>query len=295
VSAAPGNWGRWGPEDERGALNLLRPEVVRGAAGLVRHGVVTDLGQPLDPRMPVSVGRPPLSHFMTRDGGDYAAGGRRLGRSQFADDVVSLGTHSGTHVDALAHVWYDDHLYNGFPQETVRSTGAGRCGVERLGPIVGRGVLLDVAAADGRDALPAQFAVGRELLEAARDRAGVAVGAADVVLVRTGWYGATQGAGDGPSYFDGEPGLDADGAAWLAERDVAAVGADNYAIEALDARSTGGFPVHELLLRDGGIPLIEGLVLDALARAGVHEFLFVAAPLALRGATASPLAPIAVH
>jgi kynurenine formamidase len=293
VSPGSDNWGRWGADDERGALNLLDADAVRRAAALVRCGTVVALGQRLDPRTPMAAGRPQLTHYMTRDGGDYAAGGRLLGRSRFAEDVVTLGLHSGTHVDGLAHVWYDEQLYNGFPQDSVRSAGASRCGADKLGPMVGRGVLLDVAAAAGRDSLPAEFAVDDALLERSRAAAGVAVGSGDIVLLRTGWLEA-HGA-DGNAYYAGEPGLDLDGAAWLAARDVAAVGADNYAVEALDARSTGGFPVHELLLRDRGVPLLEGVVLDALARARVSEFLFVAAPLAVRGATASPLQPVAVY
>jgi kynurenine formamidase len=157
---------------------------------------------------------------------------------------------------------------------------------------VGRGVLVDVAAHLGVPALTADASVGRDLLADACRARGVELAAGDIVLVRTGWLG--RHGGDPGAYFDGEPGLDVDGAGWLAEHDVAAVGADNYAVEQLDARSSGGFPVHELLLRDFGIVLIEGLVLDGLASRGVHEFLFVAAPLPIRGGTASPVAPVAV-
>ncbi len=287
AGGAAGNWDRWGPEDERGAPNLVTPAMVAGAAGLVRRGRVLALGQVLDADTAVSEGRPPLAHFMQRDGGDYAAGGRELGRSRYSEDVVVLGTHTGTHVDALAHVWYGEELYNGHPQAAVRSRGAARCGIDKLGPLVARGVLLDVAGSRGGP-LASGEAIGDAELAACADAAGVAVGAGDVVLVRTGWLGS---AGEG--YFAGEPGIDLGGAGWLADRDVAAVGADNYAVEVLPG-ATAGFPVHELLLRDCGVPLIEGLVLDGLAGEGAAEFLFVASPLPLRGATASPIAPLAV-
>ncbi|MCW2952477.1 MAG: cyclase family protein [Conexibacter sp.] len=291
-SSAPGNWGRWGAEDERGALNLLTPARVRAAVEAVGEGRVVSLAQPLDAGTPVSRGRPPLAHHMVRDAGDYALGGRLLGRSRFAEDVVALGTHTGTHVDALAHVWYDEHLYNGHDQRAVRSSGAARCGADALGPIVARGLLLDVAAEVGVDVLPVDFAIDDTVLERCCERGGGAPRAGDVVLLHTGWM--TAHGGDGAAYFAGEPGLVAAGAAWLVARDVAVVGADNYAIERLDERSTGGFPVHELLLRDHGVPLIENLVLGELAAAGAREFLFVATPLPLRGATASPLAPVAI-
>jgi kynurenine formamidase len=253
---------------------------------------VTELGQQIDARTPVSVGRPSPLHLMSRDGGDYEAGARVLGRSRYSDDVIVLGTHTGTHVDALAHVWYDEQLYNGHPQSSLRSNGAARCGIDKLGPIVGRGVLLDVAAHCGREALAPAHPIHGAGLRACAAEQSTEVRAADIVLVRTGWWGAR--GEDERRYFEPEPGIDLDAARWLASMDVAAVGSDNYAVEALGG-DVAGFPVHELLLRDCGIPLIEGLVLDQLAAQGVHEFLFVASPLALRGATASPLTPLAVH
>lgn len=229
---------------------------------------------------------------MSRDGGDYAIGGKVLGRSRFSDDLVILDTHSGTHIDALAHVWYDEQLYNGFGQDSVRSTGARRCGIDKLGALVGRGVLLDLAAHLEVPSLSADVAVGGDLLAACCGAGSLELRPGDVVLLRTGWLGAH--GGDPVAYFDVEPGLDVDGARWLAERDVAAVGCDNYAVEQLDARSSGGFPVHEHLLRDHGIALMEGMVLDELSRRGASEFMFVASPLRLTGGTASPVTPIAI-
>jgi kynurenine formamidase len=284
-----GNWGRWGAEDERGALNLLDAPKVREAAGLVTSGRVISLAMPLDERTPVPDGRRALSHHMTRDGGDYAAGGRTIGRSRYAEDVVSMGTHTGTHVDSLAHVWYDEQIYNGHPQNGIRSHGASRCGAQSLSPMVGRGVLIDAAAHAGVDCLPAQTSISKSVLERACADTGLTLRSGDIVLVRTGWLARA-----GAAYFHGEPGLDASAAAWLAEQDVALVGADNYAIETLDERSSGGFPVHELLLRDCGIPLVENMDLEQLAAENPGEFLFIATPLPLRGATASPLAPIAI-
>ncbi|HEY1688853.1 MAG TPA: cyclase family protein [Solirubrobacteraceae bacterium] len=287
--SAPGNWGRWGSEDERGAANLLSSERVLAATGAVASGRVISLGEPLDKTTAATIGRPSLSHYMVRDGGDYAAGGRALGRSRYADDVIGLSTHTGTHVDALVHVWYGEQIYNGHSQAGVRSGGASRCGVEKLGPLVGRGLLLDVAAYVGEPYLPAERAIDAEMLEGVRRRAGVSIESGDIVLIRTGWLG---GAGD--SYLRGEPGVDFSGAAWLAANDVALVGADNYAVEVLGEHAVDGFPVHELLLRDHGIPLMENVVLDALAQQRPGPFLFVANPLPLRGATASPLAPVAI-
>ncbi len=289
---ADGNWGRWGAEDERGAANLITADLVRAAARAVRTGEVVSLGLPLDAQTLVPRGRRPPQHAMTRDGGDYAIGGKVLGRSRFSDDIVILGTHTGTHIDSLAHVWYDEELYNGFGQGSVRSTGARHCGIDKLGPLIGRGVLIDVAAHAGVSALGADVAIGAPVLADACAANGVELEAGDIVLIRTGWLG--RHGRDGDAYFAGEPGLDIDGARWLADRDVAAVGSDNYAVEAIEAGARDGFPVHELLLRDHGIALLEGVVLDGLAERGVREFLFVAAPLPFTGGTASPVCPIAV-
>jgi hypothetical protein len=103
-------WGRWGDEDERGALNLIGPDEVRAAAALVRTGEVFNLAQPISSRMAVPPHRPAPTHFMGRSGGDYAAGARRPGGFQFAEDTIVLPLHLGTHLDGLCHVWYDDQL-----------------------------------------------------------------------------------------------------------------------------------------------------------------------------------------
>jgi kynurenine formamidase len=200
--------------------------------------------------------------------------------------------HIGTHIDALCHAWYDDALYNGFPGSGTRSTGgATRCGTDKMGPVVGRGVLLDVASVHG-DPLPDGVAIRPRNLEQAAKRAGVNIGKGDIVLIRTGWL-EHQGYAENVS-FDGEPGLDVDGALWLAEREIAALGADNFAVEVIPFVHPTVFPVHQRLIRDFGIPLMEGLLLRELATAGCYEFLFVASPLPVVGGTGSPINPIAI-
>ena len=280
----------WGPEDERGMLNALDAPTVLAALRSADQGRIIELGQPLGPRTPVAPHRPSISRFMNRDGGDYAAGGKRPGGFQFAEDTFLLPTHTGTHVDALAHAWHDDELYNGFPGDGIRSTtGAQRCGADKLGAIIGRGVLVDLAA---DVPLEAGEAVTAEDVQGTLARAGTELRRGDVVLLHTGWlerYGAQP-----DLYFMQEPGLDVEGARWLADQGVAAVGADNAAVEQIPFPGGEVFPVHQLLIRDRGIPLIEGLVLSELARTGATSFLFIALPLKLEGGTASPLAPVAV-
>lgn len=284
-------WGRWGAEDEVGAPNLIGPEQVRLAASLVRSGRVISLSQPISARTPVPKHRVGVMHFMGRDGGDYAAGAKRPGGFQFAEDTLVLPLHLGTHIDALCHAWCDDHLYNGFSGVTVRSTtGALRCGIEKMPPLVTRGVLLDIVRLRGAAAAPGD-AIGRAELEAAAALAKVTLQGGDAVLIRTGWL-ESQTSRDVD--FNAEPGIDVDAALWLASRDIAMVGADNFAIETLPFPAGTVFPVHQRLIRDHGVPLLEGMVLRPLAEAGGTAFLFIVTPLPVVGGTGSPVAPVAV-
>lgn len=303
-----GNWGRWGEQDERGAANLLTPEVVLAAAGQVRLGKVLGLGMPIKgstagpsaltvPHLP---GRPLPQHFMSVDGGDYAAGARKIkDEMSVADDALVVSPHgTTTHIDALAHMWRDDVLYNGHAGGRVRSYGATRCGIDKLGPIVARGVLLDVAGHLGVPALPPETRIDGELLAATAQAAGVTPASGDVVLVRTGW--STVFAQDPGRYQDQQPGLNHDGARWLVDRDVVAIGSDNAAVGALDPgcvfTGTVDEDVHLLTLWRSGVYLIEMLLLEELAAAITSggTFLFITAPLRIDGGTASPVNPVAV-
>jgi kynurenine formamidase len=282
------NWNRWGAGDERGALNHIDTEVVKRAAALVSSGQVISLAQPLSARTPSPPHRAGMQHFMGRSGGDYAAGARRPGGFQFAEDTLLMPAHIGTHIDALCHAWYDDQLYNGFPGSGTRgTTGAARCGIDKMGPIVTRGLLLDVTASHGGP-LPDGTAIEVADLERAARAAGSEPAKGDVVLIRTGWTERENGS------FDTEPGLDLAAALWLAEREVAIVGADNFAVEVLPFAAGTVFPVHQRLIRDFGISLLEGLLLRSLADTGRHSFMFAANALPVVGGTGSPISPMAV-
>jgi kynurenine formamidase len=286
------NTGRWGEDDEQGALNLVTPEVTRRAAGLVSSGLTLSLAEPLGPTTPVPPHRRAPSRFMDRDAGDYALGARSPG-FKFAEDTVQFATHSGTHVDALAHLWDGEHLYNKHAQKSTRSTrGAQRLGAEKLTPVLTRGVLVDLVAAMGGPLEPSTPVSSDDLLRGIRE-SGIEPGPGDAVLIRTGWYETRAG---GPEYFANEPGITAEAAEWLADRDVSLVGADNYAVELQESRVE--FPAHLVLLHRNGVPLIENMVLaalaDHLADASRSAFLFVFAPVPLQGSTAGPLNPLAV-
>lgn len=283
-------WQHWGAADEIGALNTIGPAEVLAAAGLVREGRVLSLAQPVSPGMTIPKHRPGMMHFMSRDGGDYAAGSRRPGGFQFSEDTVVMPLHGGTHLDALCHCWYDDTLYNGFSATEVRSDGAARCGVDKIPPIVTRGILIDFVALTGAP-LADGHAIGADLLRRAMAAGGVSPSKGDAVLLRTGWLERQV---SGSVDFNAEPGLDVEAALYLAEAEVALVGADNFAVEVLPFSAGRVFPVHQRLIRDYGIPLLEGLTLEELGRAKPGPFLFLTAPLPIVGATASPVNPVAV-
>jgi kynurenine formamidase len=288
----PNQWGRWGAEDEAGALNLIGPEQVLRAVSLARTGQVLRLAQPLSSKTPVPRHRATLQHFMGRDGGDYAAGAKRSGGFQFAEDTVIMPMHIGTHIDALCHAWCGEQLFNGYRETTMRSTsGATRLGVEKMPPAVTRGLLIDVVKLRGRRLSDGEI-VTRGDIEACLSANGLRIEPGDAVLLHTGWLEHNLGRDD--IDFNAEPGIDLEAGLWLAQQEVALIGADNYAVEVLPFAPDTVFPVHQCVIRDFGIPLLEGLMLEHLARTGRVEFLFVAAALPIVGATGSPLSPLAI-
>jgi kynurenine formamidase len=287
----PAAWGRWGADDERGALNLLGPAATLRGVGTVREGRPVPLAVPLKAgKGPIAGRRAPLQHFMVRDGGDYAAGLAERGFG-FADDCVVLSTHGNTHLDALAHVWHDHRMWNGHSADHVTSTGARRCAIDKVGPIVTRGILVDLAAPGGPSDHDGH-ATGVDELRAAVDATGCTPEPGDALLVRTGWLARWRA---GEATEARWAGLAPDCAAWIADQGFVLVGADNIAVEAGpsgDPRDAA--PLHVALIRDRGVHLMELVDLEELAAAGRAEFLLTVAPLPLVGGVGSPVNPVAV-
>lgn len=285
------NWGRWGAQDERGALNLVDPAAVRRGLQSVHQGVPISLGLPLrHGQGPVVPMRQPVQHFMTRDGGDYAAGLAESPGFGFADDTLSLACHGTTHLDALAHIWRDGLMWNGYPASTVSSRGAARCGIEKAGPVVTRGLFVDLAGTG--PGLGAGEAVSPAHLEDAIGQRDAKVEPGDAVLVRTGWLKQWRA---GTATVESWPGLGIDCASWLREHDVALIGCDNPAVEVSPSGVEGSvMPLHVAAMRDCGIHFLELLDLEALSAQGVTEMMLIVAPLNIVGGAASPCAPVAV-
>ncbi len=293
------NWGRWGPDDERGTMNFITPEVVRGAAACVRRGQVFSLGLPLGADGPQmgSGGRFNPIHLMSAIGG---AVGQDPEGFRYADDVVIMPLQCATQWDSLAHVYYAGALYNGHPAASITVLGAARNGIDKLGPgVVSRGVLLDVARLKGVERLAPGQVIGPEDLHAAERAAGLRVGTGDVLLVRTGHLAVFRADGDREGYVRRSPGLGIACVEWLHAREVAAVATDTYAVEVIPFEDPAlPLPVHLLCIRDMGLTLGEMFDLDELAADcagdGVWEFLFTAPPLRVTGGVGSPLNPLAV-
>jgi len=282
---------RWGADDERGALNLINEASVKRALGAAHLYRVVPLGIPLNSRTPVIPPRPPVLHAMLVDGADYSAGARRAPNGfQFSDDYLAMAVHCGTHLDALSHVARNGVMYNGIPATEVRSrSGAHRLGIEKVGGIVCRGILLDVESTAPWQ--PSRVITASDLKQATV-AAGTELEPGDAVLIRTGWLSRSAGAGE--EHFGVSPGIGVEAARWLADQGVVLVGADNPAIEVLPAESGEVMPVHLLLLNECGVYLLEFANLEALAAAHATTFTLVVAPLPITGAVGSPVNPIAI-
>jgi kynurenine formamidase len=279
----------WGAQDERGAANLIDPAATLRGIAAVRTGQVLSLALPIvsgDRGAAVDMRAPP-QHFMTRHGGDYAAGLREGGGYGYSDDVLMIPTHGATHIDALSHVWREGIMYNGFKADCVTSRGASRCGIDKLGPLVTRGIFLDLVEQVAPDRAVELVDLQREF-----DRIEVTPEPGDALLVRTGWLRAWRAGAAGK---DASAGLHHECGPWLADRGIALIGADNIAVEVMPSRDPNcAMPLHIALTRDRGVFLAELFDLEELSRAARATFMLVIAPLAIRGGVGSPITPVAV-
>jgi len=295
------NWGRWGPADELGTLNLISPDAVRRGAACVRTGRAFTLGCTFGhdgPQVGDFVGRFNPHHYMTAVGTGFG----EFPGFEFNDDVIVMPLQSSTQWDSLAHVQYDNRLYNDVPaDQAVNSYGAFKCGIDRQAEVAyaSRGVLLDIARARGVERLTTGTVITPDDLDAALDAAGLRIEPGDVLLLRTGHITTWTVDGDRPGFNYGAPGIGMDVVPWLRAHDVAAIASDTTLVEVMpseDARLIS--PVHLLTIRDMGLPLgeifdLEGLAADC-ADDGVYELQFVAQPLKVAQGIGSPINPIAI-
>jgi len=296
VSASP-----FGHDDQIGMVNLITPEIAREQLARADGGRIFDLSVDLFIGMPTwtAGGEPPYSIWMVHTprgsvvNDPVGVGAEQNERVAWSADAISMFTHCGTHIDTLNHFGYHNRIWNGFDaDEHLGSAHWSVAGADRHPPVIARGILVDVASAKGLAVLPDGYAIGSADLVDALARQRVDLRPGDVVMVRTG-RGSTWP--DPDAYLPREPGLDRDGAEFLARAGAAMIGADNIALEHLpSADSSNWLPVHTYLLAEAGVPIMEVVDLEELSRERVYEFVYVGAGLKLRGATAGPIRPLAL-
>jgi kynurenine formamidase len=292
-------------DPERGPAARQRPEDLLAALALPTQGRTFSLALPRYTGMPLFGAHPPFQVQIARTPSGLRGDGVQpwgpvnevnLG---YMAEVVSGTSHSGAHVDALAHmtIGEDDHWYGGAnAREHLGDHGPKISDGSKLPPFVTRGVLLDVPAHRGVEALPAHEPVTAEELQAVAEHQGVAVRPGDVVLIRSGYLSQWPDPEGLARHVTAGPDISA--ARWLLDQGVVAVGSDTETFEVQPAPDPGSpanpQPVHTLLLIENGIYLFESVYLEEISREKVHEFLFLALPLKIEGTTGSMLDPLAV-
>jgi kynurenine formamidase len=286
------NWGRWGAADQKGTMNLITPATRVRAAALVKDGFAVSLSRDLD-KQPAADNARPFEHRMI-------AHGLSSPDPMFTMDTYTASFHGAamTHLDAQSHVVFQGKLYNGYSKDEVNATGAGKLAVRSFKDgFFARGILMDIPRLRGVKYLELNAAIYPEDLDAWEKKAGVKVGAGDIVFVRTGRW--ARRAEKGPWDTDrAAAGLDVSCARWFKERDVAAIGSDVHA-ERMPSQVPGiPYPIHQLLVVAMGMPMFDNCDLEPVSEAAAArrrwEFLLTASPLAVARGTGSPLNPIAV-
>lgn len=282
---------KWGANDERGAANLLTPAKLLEATKLIKEGKVYELGRVLEAGIPT---------FGVRRFGIYTARtthirGRNDNRSNEELVVTELG-QVGTQFDGLAHITIGGLAYNCYdtmPTDRLLRYGFDKMGVEKVGTIFTRGVLVDIAGLKGLDMLAAGYEITRADLEEALRKQGVTINPGDAVLIHTGWGKLWMQ--DNAKYNGSPAGPGIEAANWLVERQPVLVAADTFPLEVFPNPDKDLFaPVHQILLVMNGIYILENLDLEGLARDKVYEFAFVLQPLKIKGGTGSTVAPSAI-
>jgi kynurenine formamidase len=302
------NWGKWGAQDEIGTLNYTRPEDIVSAARLVQKGKVMSLALAYDSRGPQggktkypALGRFNPIHLMLRTGTDAYSGVLDHRKIRGADDIVIMPMQCGTQWDGLGHIFYGDHMWNGYDCRTVTSAGAQKCGIEKTKEkMVGRGVLLDIPRMLGQDHLPDGFAVTNDVLDRAERHFGVEARRGDYLLVRTGQMEAKLAADTWDGYSGGDaPGLAFETLDWLHKKQVAAIATDTWGVEVRPNQTDeANQPWHWISIPIMGLAVGEIFYLAELATDCAedkrYEFMFVGPALPVTGAVASPSNPLAI-
>jgi kynurenine formamidase len=281
---------KWGAGDQRGSGNHMKPETVLRAARLIKTGEVFELGRVLAEGMPLPAGR--RFEVLTKRTRNDPGTNRRSSNEELV--VAEIG-QVGTQFDTFSHQMIGSSMYNCITLDQAASrTGFSKLGVEQVGALVTRGVLLDIAALKKVPVLAETYEITPQDLQQALSEEKLTLQPGDAVLIHTGW--GTHWGADNARYQRSSPGLGTAAAEWLAKQDPMLVGADNGGVEISpnpDKQLAG--PVHQIFLVVNGIHLLENLRLDELAARRAHEFALIVEPLKIQGGTGSTVAPIAIR
>jgi kynurenine formamidase len=281
---------KWGAADERGSGNHMTPANVLRAARLITTGQTFELSHVIARDMPLNPGRQFDVHTK-RSTGPFGTNQRYSNEELVVSEIGQVGTQ----FDGFTHQAIDRLLYNCVKMDEVATrTGFSKMGMEKVGTLMTRGVLIDIAGLKGVDVLPINYEITAADLEQALQKQGISVEPGDAVLIYTGW--SKHWGVDNKLYTSGCPGIGLGAAEWLIKRDPMLLGSDNWPVEiAPNPDKALSLPVHNLALTVNGVHLLENLVLEDLAKARVYEFAFVMQPLKLQGATGSTVAPTALR
>ena len=290
----------WGPEDEIGTLNLMTEASQLQVLSKINSGKTYDLSVDYFVGMPSfhALGDPGYQYWLTHTPhGTIVDNPNGMGEAMnrkvsYTGDAISMYTHMGTHIDALNHFGLNGKIWNGFtPEEHLGDKGWKKTGAETIPPIIARGIMIDVKSSKG--ALPPNYRITAKDLQDALKKQRVGLESGDVVVIRTGQAEFYQNA---DYYLDNYPGISLDAVKWLIEdQDIMLLGADNLSFEAFPPeRADNWVPVHTYLLAEKGVMFIEQMYLEDLAKDEVYEFAFIAASLKLKGASGSPMRPLAI-
>jgi len=281
---------KWGGADERGAANHMKPETVLRAARLIRTGQVFELGRPLTMDMPLQATR---TYEMHTKRTTPLQGANRRGSNE--ELVLAEIGQVGTQFDTFAHQTIGDSIYNCFKVDDIATrNGFTKGGIEKVGTLMTRGVLIDVAALKGVETLPESYEITVDDLQQALKRQQMTPQAGDALIIHTGW-GRLWGK-ENARYMRVNPGIGTAAAEWLAKLDPMLVGMDTAPVNVTPSPDPKlSNPVHQIMLVVHGIFLLENLRLDELAAANAYEFALMVQPLKLVGGTGSTVAPTAIR
>ena len=281
---------KWGAGDERGSANHQKPAAILKATKLIRTGEAIELGHVLAPNMPF-FGPRVLNLITKRTFMNSGANARGSNEEIVTGEIGQVGTQ----FDGFAHQTHGHSLYNCFKQDEI-STRAGftKLGIEKVGMIFARGIMLDIAALKGVEMLGDTYEITVADLEAAVARQNVTIEPGDAIIINTGW--GRLWAKDNARFVKSTPGLGVAASEWVVKKDPILVGSDNWPVEVSPNPDKDlSLPGHQIFLVINGVHILENMKLDELAAKRIYEFAFTMQPLKLQGASGSTVAPVAIR